>query len=50
MGRLKPSLDEAEVADLLAMNGEFVQNKEDTVELREEVDGLRKDVHSIHLK
>lgn len=50
MGRSKPSLDEAEVADLLAMKGEVVQNREETAELREEVEGLRKDVHVVTLK
>lgn len=50
MGRSKPSLDEAEVADLLAMKGEVVQNREETQELLGEVDDLRKDVHAINLK
>ena len=50
MGRAKASLDESEIAELLAMKGEFLQHREATAELRGEVDDLRKDVHAIGLK
>lgn len=50
MGRSKASLDESDVADLLAMKGDFLQHREETAELRGEVDDLRKDVHSINTK
>ena len=50
MGRVKNSLNESEVAELLAMKGEFLQHREETAELRGEVDDLRKDVHGIGLK
>ena len=50
IGRSKPSLDEAEVTDFLAMKGLVIQNREETNKLRGKVDDLRKDVHAIHLK
>ncbi|KAE8819504.1 D1 protease-like protein precursor [Hordeum vulgare] len=50
MGRSKSTLEESEVADLLAMKGEFMQHREETADLRGEVDDLRKDVHNINLK
>lgn len=50
MGRSKASLDESDVADLLAVKGEFLQHHEETAELRGEVDDLRKDMHSINTK
>lgn len=50
MGRSKASLDEGEIAELLALKGELLQNREDTAELRGDMDELRKDVHAIHLK
>ena len=50
MGRGKASLDESEIAELLAMKGEFLQHRDETAELRGEVDALRKDVHGIGLK
>ncbi|KAE8774832.1 Synaptotagmin-7 [Hordeum vulgare] len=46
MGRSKSNLEESEVADLLAMKGEFLQHREETTDLRGEVDDLR----SINLK
>ncbi|KAI4979248.1 hypothetical protein ZWY2020_016001 [Hordeum vulgare] len=50
MGRSKSTLEESEVADLLAMKGEFMQHREETADMRGEVDDLRKDVHNINLK
>ncbi|XP_044448015.1 uncharacterized protein [Triticum aestivum] len=50
MGKGKASLDESDVAELLAMKGEFLQHRDETAELRGEVDDLRKDVHGIGLK
>ena len=50
MGRGKNSLDESEVAALLAMKGDFLQHRDETTELCSEVDDLRKDVHGIGLK
>ncbi|KAI5002106.1 hypothetical protein ZWY2020_026756 [Hordeum vulgare] len=50
MGRSKSNLEESDVADLLPMKGEFLQHREETADLRGEVDDPRKDVHSINLK
>ena len=50
MGRPKPSLDENDIAKLLALKGEVVQTREDTAEMRGELDDLRKDVHAMNLK
>lgn len=50
MGRSKASVDDSDIADLLALKGDVLQNREDTAELRGEMEDLRKDVHAIHLK
>ncbi|KAE8821183.1 hypothetical protein D1007_00810 [Hordeum vulgare] len=50
MGRSKSNLEESDVADLLAMKGDFLLHREETADLRGEVDDLRKDIHSINLK
>ncbi|KAE8807376.1 Synaptotagmin-7 [Hordeum vulgare] len=50
MGRSKSTLEESDVVDLLAMKGDFLLHREETADLRGEVDDLRKDVHSINLK
>ncbi|EMS50438.1 hypothetical protein TRIUR3_26348 [Triticum urartu] len=43
MGRSKPSLDEAEVSDLLAMKDDFAQQREETAELRGKMEDLCKE-------
>ncbi|KAE8797502.1 Synaptotagmin-7 [Hordeum vulgare] len=50
MGRSKSNLEESDVADLLTMKGEFIEHREETADMRGEVDDQRKDVHSINLK
>ncbi|KAI4999501.1 hypothetical protein ZWY2020_004090 [Hordeum vulgare] len=50
MGLSKSNLEESDVADLLAMKGDFLLHHEETTDLRGEVDDQRKDVHSINLK
>ena len=50
MGRTKATLDEAEVADLLAMKADFAVHKGETEEIKEDVDLLRKEVQLVHTK
>lgn len=50
MGRAKMCVDEGDIPNFLAMNGDVLQNREDTTELKGDMEDLRKDVHAIHLK
>lgn len=50
MGRLKASADEGDIAELLPLKGDVLQNREDTAELRGDMEDLRKDLHAINLK
>lgn len=50
MGRAKTCVDEGDIPDSLAMKGDVLQNREDTTELKGDMEDLRKDVHAIHLK
>lgn len=50
MGRAKSVIDEAEVADLLAMKADFTAHRGKTEEHKEDVELLRKDVQLINSK